>query len=103
MLIRFILAGVALLTLSAHSATVTPVGNGTAIIDAESASGNLVTIEALDDLARNNWEIISTVIARTNAVKWADPWCGTASNRFYRIKQAKFSELPPNRAQNFRL
>lgn len=85
------------------SATVVPAGNGISILDTATQSGQLVTIEALDDLARNNWEIISSVIARTNSLQWMDPWSGSASNRFYRISQAKFSELTPNRARNFRL
>src|SRR5688500_10303550 len=84
-------------------ATVAPLGNGSAVIETSSEPGNLVTIEALDDIARKNWEVISSVLLRTNKLKWVDPWCGTASNRFYRIKQAKFADLPPNRAPNFRL
>jgi peroxiredoxin len=88
---------------SAWSATVTPLGNGNAIVETSGEAGNLVTIEALDDIARQNWEKISSVLLRTNRLQWVDPWCGTGPNRFYRIRQAKFAELPPNRADNFRL
>lgn len=88
----------------AEPTRVTPeASSGSALIETVAEPGNLVTIEALDDLSRNNWEIISKVLARTNAVRWSDPWCGTASNRFYRIGQGKMNELPIDQAKNFRL
>ena len=104
MFTRFVAFGVLCISLvSAFPATVSPAGNGTAVVEMASEEGNLVTIEALDDLARKNWEIIGTVLARTNKLRLVDVWCGVATNRFYRIKQAKFAELAPNRANNFRL
>ncbi|HEX7861269.1 MAG TPA: redoxin domain-containing protein [Verrucomicrobiae bacterium] len=89
--------------LAVFGASVSPSANGTAVVEAESESGNLVTIEALDDLARKNWETISTVLARSNKVQWRDPWCGTAPNRFYRISQTNFADRIVDRAPNFRL
>ena len=103
MFTRLLLAALAFCAISARTATVTPVGDGSALVETEAEAGNLVSIEALDDLARSNWEAISTVLARTNAVRWVDPWCGSASNRFYRIRQANFAQLPVDRAKNFRL
>src|SRR5687768_11258056 len=104
MFTRLVALGIACCSLvSAFPATVSPSADGTALVETASEDGNLVTIEALDDLARKNWEIIGSVLARTNKLRLVDVWCGTATNRFYRIKQAKFSELPPNRADNFRL
>ena len=104
MFTRFSCLAALLLSFSpAFAATVAPVGDGSALVETPSETGNLVTIEALDDLARRNWEIISTTLARSNSVKCLDPWCGTASNRFYRIRQAKGEEVPVNRANNFRL
>src|SRR5688572_3241051 len=104
MFIRFCsLAALLLSFIPAFGASVAPLGDGAALIETPSETGNLVTIEALDDLARRNWEVISTTLARSNSVKWRDPWCGTASNRFYRIRQARSDEVPVNRANNFRL
>src|SRR5688572_3689926 len=97
------LAALLLLFIPAFGASVAPLGDGSALVETASETGNIVTIEALDDLARHNWELISTTLARSNSVKWRDPWCGTASNRFYRIRQAKGDEVPVNRANNFRL
>lgn len=104
MLTRSVLFLLALLSANLIlGATVTPLGNGSALVETRTESGNLVTIEALDDIARQNWEKIGAVLLRTNQLKWLDPWCGTSPNRFYRIRQAKFAEVPPNRASNFRL
>jgi hypothetical protein len=87
----------------AFGATVLPLGNGTAEINTATETGNIVTIEAANDLAQSNWEVISSVLSPTNALRWLDPWPGAASNRFYRISHAKAVGVRPLRAPNFRL
>src|SRR5688500_8029240 len=88
---------------SAFGASVRPLLNGTAEINVSGASNNLVHIEAANDLSLRNWEVISSVLLQTNALRWLDPWGGAASNRFYRISQANADEVEHPHAEDFRL
>ena len=87
----------------AFGANVIPLANGNAEVNVNGEAGNVVHIEALDDLSQQNWEVISSVFMQSNALKWLDPWPGAAQNRFYRIRQAKATEVQAAYAENFRL
>jgi hypothetical protein len=94
----------AVLSLScAFGASVVPLRDGKAEVNVGGEAGDIVQIEAANDLSRNNWEVISSVLMQTNGLKWLDPWPDGAPNRFYRIRQAKATDVEPAYAENFRL
>src|SRR5688572_14266720 len=87
----------------AYGANVIPLANGNAEVNVTGEAGNVVHIEAVDNLSQQNWEVISSVFMQSNALKWLDPWPAAAPNRFYRIRQAKATEVEAGHAENFRL
>jgi peroxiredoxin len=88
---------------SAQGATVRPLPGGSAELTITGESNNVVHIEAANDLAAPEWEVISSLLLQTNALKWLDPWPNGAANRFYRIRQASSTEVESPHAENFRL
>ena len=101
-ILRFLVCVVCALSCT-FGATVRPLQGGSAEINVSGASNNIVHIEAANDLSQGNWEVISSVLLQTNALKWLDTWTAGASNRFYRIRQANATGVEHPHAENFRL
>src|SRR5687768_8582089 len=86
---------------SGFAANVRPLPGGGAEVSVTGESNNIVHIEAANDLSGGAWEMISSVLLQTNALKWLDPWPNGAPHRFYRIRQANADAVEHPHAENF--